>query len=1670
MDKQLEINKQTTIKVNPINDENIQQNKFNDNVANVNKQIDKEKLLLEKDNAISAFKEQLKMQDQFDVGINEEDIYQGSLQVEKIQEEIKKLEELEELEKRLIEFEKKLNSGKDMTAVSKEIIEGYIKNEYGDIEKEKLNIKNRQEFIKENIQSNVQTLNERITSYKTKIEKSIDSRQKENNDKFNSENIKISSKSKKDKGRKKVNTIKGKVIGATEESAAMNYDMQHRMKKIQKWYKNPPKINDSDLGLTGNEFEIVFKNKSGSALDIKSVMEKIALLDIKINSLDEMSDEKKKYLAYYNVLKKTLKVVCAANGIDSDTCTYFKQDTAEEKEEVKKKVDFANSVYKNIMKEYKAAVYAINEDHVLDYKAGAKSKIKVKEQNEIKTDKEEFKFFNKTVDKDVKYKADMTVFFGAIHRIRQDNANKVSDERWNDAVNMCRCFDASLYADLYERREAVIEETKFLTDFANENYKEMFSFVNKKMVSLNENGISLENAFDKQHVEKNISQYRQLASIINIINDVRKQNGNKEDFANIFSEKTEYEKYKTIAELSLLENFSEYIEGIAKFESLNDREQKLLLYKGHTMKEKMKNAGLEFDTKYKDVELSTVEFSDMCEISLTMDEQYRKTKAEPMYNDTVNELNEYLEGLKKDLAEKEKEYNILNSAVEVSEAVKLMTTGKLLHDKYSKKMNEIEEDIEEKKKLVEAAKKDGIPFSTVVQKNKVPINLAKTAMDKAKKETVVIDAYKYFQENIISVDDEKEKIIKEVRTKYGKTELDGLFDEFLSQKKVAYQNVEKIDAEKKNKEYELDKAEAYKKYKESYFELSSYVGTEEWEAKWVEYFEAYSNYEVKFNSKTKESVKKNEESHKKNLIKQFKKMKDEDKQKLIVELGDVYIDIDNKQRDLDEFNSTFETKRMEYEAIAIAEMSKINLEIADKIRFENLVKPYEDKRIEYLEEYDKVIADVKEGKYGDLLTEGHVLGSIASEDIELYVNARKRIMIETNEYVRRMYEEAKSEFVSRYRRLEENFNKEELNKYEGIAEFNKFLKLFTAGGELSDEVINKGLLSLKVENIKAKKLEKAINKVKSAIAKTEKVLKEEKAELVSNYDEEAKEKSYKARKEKNDKCFTVVHNSLVTKAKKLAEKYLLKQESNTLGAKLLSEKFTKYKERTDALIATKKDFNGVTYNTLAIQDFLLNTSDEKYLEFEEEYKNKKSDAYNLEEDDFKANVVDDGFASVDFKKLMYKRMKLMQWVEAHKHLALKDDSDMKWYEKVYDRFRSFRQQQYDRRVERLEKINKFIKLYCEVNGVDFETGELLCDKVNLTAEEIEATVKEASVLLDETMIDIQGSYFKEEEEEEEEEEGEEEEEKEKEEASGIIAMLNDKIDKVKKKIEEAQYEKKILKETEEEVKDLELSTELYSKDLFKLDASAFKHDAKLRTAHAMASVTTKIAECKMACKVSVNVGKKSKEEKEAENEISQYGGGITVGASASFTALSSEFVAKYGKKVLGLETGAHVKGKIEIGKVAADATLQAGLRSDDGKFSPHVNLEAGIELALLKLQGSVGVKVLGVGVDAELSFIAGLVGKANVSFKNWKLEVDLQAAIGIGFGVKLSFDFADLKEKLVDKAKETATNVYNYVKESLVRSGITYDPEIMTNIIMKDFSDGGFGFDADDNDVGFANA
>ena len=46
MDNQLEIKKQSTIKINPIQDENIQQNILDDNFVNAQQEIDKDKLYL----------------------------------------------------------------------------------------------------------------------------------------------------------------------------------------------------------------------------------------------------------------------------------------------------------------------------------------------------------------------------------------------------------------------------------------------------------------------------------------------------------------------------------------------------------------------------------------------------------------------------------------------------------------------------------------------------------------------------------------------------------------------------------------------------------------------------------------------------------------------------------------------------------------------------------------------------------------------------------------------------------------------------------------------------------------------------------------------------------------------------------------------------------------------------------------------------------------------------------------------------------------------------------------------------------------------------------------------------------------------------------------------------------------------------------------------------------------------------------------------------------------------------------------------------------------------------------------------------------------------------------------------------------------------------------------
>lgn len=154
-----------------------------------------------------------------------------------------------------------------------------------------------------------------------------------------------------------------------------------------------------------------------------------------------------------------------------------------------------------------------------------------------------------------------------------------------------------------------------------------------------------------------------------------------------------------------------------------------------------------------------------------------------------------------------------------------------------------------------------------------------------------------------------------------------------------------------------------------------------------------------------------------------------------------------------------------------------------------------------------------------------------------------------------------------------------------------------------------------------------------------------------------------------------------------------------------------------------------------------------------------------------------------------------------------------------------------------------------------------------------------------------------------------------------------------------------------------------------------------------------------------------------------------------------------------MDVEAYAKGKIDVGHAKANAGLEMGLKNEKGEISPHLAMEAGLELALLKMEGSVGGKIMGAGIEAQLSFMAGLVAKANVKFDNWKLEIELDVALGIGAGVKLTLDFSDLKKKLFDMAKEKGGAIADTVCEKLCRWGFYSQHDMWYKIIQKDIDE-----------------
>lgn len=1652
-----EINKTDSIIVtqNNVTEENVQRD-MNYNPQNA--PVQKERLEDERDKAINLIKEELKMESFFNVGVKSQAIKESEEKVEQINEKINKIKELEDIQSHYEEFQKNYFEDGQNSDIEKEILYGYMNNKYGDIKGKIDEIKQSEENIKQDINEDVKSIEERIKQYKENIGNTAQARREAVNNEFEKGEIVKSSKGKKRKGRKKGLLLQGKVIGATEETAAMSYDMQHRKKKIDKWYKNPSAVVNEEVDVTGNEFELVFKNKSGSSMDIKTVMEKIALLDIKIKSMAEDSPQKHDYIKKHEVLSKTLKIVCAANGIDSETGTFFVQETEEQKLDVQKKVDYANSVYKETLEEYKLAI-RFGDDRAPEGN---------EEVNKDKVDNKNKKFTKEDLLKErmeaSQYeRADMAIFLGAVNKLRiQNKDSDVDDKLWNKAFILCDSYKSELHKDIYERKEAVKKDTKFLSDLISGNNADVLEVVGAKLKELESKGITIQSAFDIEAIKANMQDYKKLASVIELIQYVRAKSEDKKDFDKFMSQDETYAKYNNIAEISLIDNYSDYLNKVATFDKLNDREQKVIMYKSMKMKEKLYSAHLQFEMKWADKDLSLVSFDEMSKFNEEMDDEYRKAEMEPAYTEAINELREYIGGLEEGMQQLEENVAKYEELNKVSDAIKEYITGKMLEDKYFARI-----------KALEAMKKiDRSSLSNTLKpqytsKAKDLVNDVKKIMSDCEKETLVINEIG----NLLASPVYNEKLVAEsiekIKGVFKDSDVEKFYKAYLSEVK---NNNKKLNDRKGKGAEELNKErEKLVKEKEKEDELNTcklkllslYSIPTFSEELWEDYYNAYSSYEIKYNKKSEKDLIKNKAKLKEEYTNKYYAIQDAPNEltKFREEMIAGWSVASNKLEQFDKDNSE-DIEKLELEAKEKDAQSFKNFLNNLKVSREEHKEKRVNKFVEYEQKLYEVEKDQQVGKgktrvYGGL-TKDEILQNITDSQMEMYIQERNVVVYETYANILAMTNNAYMNFQTEIDNYKEVFKEDDLNKYFDLDKLKELVNQFElnktgepSDAQLKNKLIDGCLVNAEINKVKYKELKAERDKLKNTLEDAKNVLNEEMKDVEDRYTDEAKEKSYIERCQKTKNFFTRIKRNFIDKAVDYAKSYLSEETEQKGSINKLNLRFDAYKERVDKLLKEKEivegtvNYLGITYNTLAIQDILLNTDKNRYKKIEESFgpKHKEEKDFELTAKDFEAAEVDGKYTTVNFEKLMYKRHKLMEWIEFHSENEIKNYEGMFVLQRIKESFLNKDQQEYYERKEMLEKINKFLKLYSEANGVDFETGELLCEKKGLTKEEVKDRVISSSKYLDETLEDIQENDIKKKKDDDEEE------------PTDLATLCGYFSKKLKERAEE--FQKKLEKKTgklneedeEEDEEEFSLSTEIYSVK-YEKESTQLVNETKKRTAHTVVNVKTKVAECKLSAKAAVAAGHMAADkEKQTGN---QYGAGVNLEAEAAFTALSNEFLLKYSNKFLGANVEAYAKGKVEVGHAKANAKLAMGLKSEEGKISPHLSMEAGLELALLKLEGSVGAKVLGVGVEAQLAFIAGLVAKGNVKFDNWKLEIDLQVALGIGAGIKLTFDFGELKDKIVNMAKETGAKVVDVLCEKLCRWGFYDQREMWYNIIQKE--------------------
>lgn len=175
-----------------------------------------------------------------------------------------------------------------------------------------------------------------------------------------------------------------------------------------------------------------------------------------------------------------------------------------------------------------------------------------------------------------------------------------------------------------------------------------------------------------------------------------------------------------------------------------------------------------------------------------------------------------------------------------------------------------------------------------------------------------------------------------------------------------------------------------------------------------------------------------------------------------------------------------------------------------------------------------------------------------------------------------------------------------------------------------------------------------------------------------------------------------------------------------------------------------------------------------------------------------------------------------------------------------------------------------------------------------------------------------------------------------------------------------------------------------------------------------------------------------------ENGKRVNGLGIYSEIGASIAAAKTKGELRYGSDLFDI----HTKGEAKLLSAAAKAECIAAWT---GK-GPQLKFGGRAEANIFELAGSVGTRIMGTDVDAELKLKGGLGVVADIGYKDGELTMNFGGSLGVGAEVALKLDMSGT----IDFVKENADNFKSWANDTSKAIGDAWDT---TTTVVSDFVD-----------------